>query len=85
MVNYPKNLGVTGIPLAFISPSKYYSANLCLNSELKGPQYEIKAQERQTSPTSLFFFSLISLDPIPHLSFSPVNDWIRDLAVLIFF
>lgn len=55
LVSY--NFGVTGIPLFFMSASKYYSANFCLNSELKGPQYEIKAQDKETSPTNLLFLS----------------------------
>jgi len=45
----------------------------------------MKAQLKEASPTNLLFYSPISCAPLFHLSFSPDNDEIKVLAVLIFF
>jgi hypothetical protein len=64
---------------------KYSFYNRVLNSELKGPQYEIKAVAREQLPTNLRFCSPISLAPFCHLSLSSVREEIRVRAVVIFF
>ena len=56
-----KRSGDTGISLATRSVWKYSSRSLALKSELKGPQYETKAQALATSPTNLCLSDLNSL------------------------
>ena len=78
-------VGVTGTPFFFMSPIKYSFYKRILNSELNGPQYEIKAVAKEQFPTNLLFCSPISEANLAHLSLSSVNEDIRVLAVLIFF
>jgi len=68
---------VTGIPLFFISATNFYVIRRVLNSELKGPQYDKKAQHKQTLPTSFFFLSVMVFFYSPQRFLSPDSEVIK--------
>lgn len=74
-----------GMLRCFMSTVNLSLARCMRKSELKGPQYEMKAVASEQLPTRRIFYWEIIEAPFFQRSFSSISELIKVSAILIFF